>query len=908
MRVGWERKVGAGAIFCVLLCALAFPDTGAGGLAMLLMVLAMGAGGVFLRDRLCAHPLYARIAHPTLWSVLGYGTLLVLSYKIFSVPWVETSTLVVHDWGPHHAIVQELIEGLRRGQSLHYQVDVSTGESLFELYPSVVYLFAAKAAFFFDLTDNIPLLLVRLAILTHVFTVLGAVAIARRVAPWPFAFGAGLLVLLELGTGTSGGSSGVFLWGIWHHAVAQALWLFAIAAVLDALQRPRLSASLRIWIFATLGIVAHPTGIVMAALLGVALLLAAVLARDCPARRALACVFHVALAVMLGAIVWAPLGERMLLYAVHYGTDIYPTRNYLEELLRHAWPITDFAPAIYMGYLGILAAILSRRVQPFVIGSLALILLLGVSDQLYLLLDVAGPNSRMARFSSGRMLSMAKVPVFVCLAYLGGLLFRVLAARVRGSHRYVAAALFSMLAFVILRGALPFADLRIEQLRESTRSEVKDIEGFRELIRWARDTHATSDPTKMARLLYEGKSNPIYHLHALSGMPTASLKATSNIMLRERLVRTTPANLRRFNVRYVVSHSKAPTLGDPASEKRFGSYVLRERKEWDGQLARIDKGSGQVSVTRIDNDNVEIELSGTDEPALVALGLGYYPRWQVRDEQGTVHRVYASPIAKGEDLHVLSAWLAPGKHIFSPDRRLPSDGAGRSLTWLGALLVILITAVFAHWRIRLRVLKVCAHLRGQLLQRKRHVQIVGLAGFAFLMLVVGAKKHFAPKSVLRVGNALRSTAKVEAKEVDGKWQECDYSALRGAYRCGDLLQVADGDQKIINDQPPSWPYPTPVIDLWSDRIDREPVEFRITLERRLGGEFWAATTGGSLLMQIDERMAVPVGGKKKYKLDDKEHKFVLTGTLRGKRLSFTFLDTDTLDEKRDYPMAPAEPP
>ncbi len=71
-------------------------------------------------------------------------------------------------------------------------------------------------------------------------------------------------------------------------------------------------------------------------------------------------------------------------------------------------------------------------------------------------------------------------------------------------------------------------------------------------------------------------------------------------------------------------------------------------------------------MTRLDDEAVEIEVVA-EGPVLVALGTGYYPRWRARHASGVEERVYALPSRPGSSLHVVSAWVAPGRTTFTVD-------------------------------------------------------------------------------------------------------------------------------------------------------------------------------------------------------------------------------------------------
>ncbi len=146
--------------------------------------------------------------------------------------------------------------------------------------------------------------------------------------------------------------------------MALCFWIFALGFLVDGLRHPRLGRSVAVWILGALGVAAHPIGLVAAAATAVALLAVAALASDVPPRRALVTVFHVLVAVALAAVVWQPLAERLLHYGVHYGTTPVATSEMFRTLTQHSLPEATLQGAVYLGYLGLLAGVFSRRAAP----------------------------------------------------------------------------------------------------------------------------------------------------------------------------------------------------------------------------------------------------------------------------------------------------------------------------------------------------------------------------------------------------------------------------------------------------------------------------------------------------------------------------------------------------------------
>src|SRR6185436_6930077 len=115
-------------------------------------------------------------------------------------------------------------------------------------------------------------------------------------------------------------------------------------------------------------------------------------------------------------------------------------------------------------------------------------------------------------------------------------------------------------------------------------------------------------------------------------------------------------------------------------------------------------------------------LRGTSAPALVALGTGYYPRWRAEHETRGVLPVYAQPSFDGATLHVVAAWLPPGRTLFRADGPLPSDGRGR---WISALVALAALVSAVIWlrlpRARSRFLRLLARAGRALRRRSREL-------------------------------------------------------------------------------------------------------------------------------------------------------------------------------------------
>ena len=423
-----------------------------------------------------------------------------------------------------------------------------------------------------------------------------------------------------------------------------------------------------------------------------------------------------------------------------------------------------------------------------------------------------------------------------------------------------------------------------------------DPAGRAALTAWAAQRAAELRPDAWARAVFETDTHEHFHLTAETGLPSFHLSAQPDLLLRERIEDLGPASLRRFNVRWAIATDRSPALGDPATEQRFGSYHVRELGTWDGRFARVERGAGEVRVTRLDAGAVEIEVTAA-APVLVALGTGYYPRWRARHASGAAQRVVAVPTVPGGKLHVVGAWVAPGRTTFTCDGPLPSDGDG-ALISLAALALALAGAIaWSRRRVRARILRRLA--------RRARARARAVAGIAvklgvpvalLALLVRGCADARGPARALRVGSGLRAAATVEARPAgEVEWRACGYERLAGGFRCRGLVTVHDAMASTLNDAPPSWAFSTPAI---AATALRPGVELRVRLDARLDGRYWMAASDGEVTLAVE--------GERVRAID----RAILTYEDRGPRVvairailpagpwSFTFVHENTLIPNR----------
>jgi hypothetical protein len=196
---------------------------------------------------------------------------------------------------------------------------------------------------------------------------------------------------------------------------------------------------------------------------------------------------------------------------------------------------------------------------------------------------------------------------------------------------------------------------------------------------------------------------------------------------------------------------------------------------------------------------------------------------------------------------VVSAWVAPGKTTFTVDGPLPSDGHGRWLSILAALLAVGGIVAWSLRRFRVRILRRVALARRKFPSASK-VAAIGVPLVLAAMLVRGCLSG-GPVPALELGHGLRGTADVAARANGGDWQTCDYHRVQGTYICDGLVVAYDGMSALLNDATPSWAFNTPGI---LASADIPGVEIRLRFHEHLAGTYWYASSGDGTLSVSDE--------------------------------------------------------
>jgi hypothetical protein len=841
-RPGVQLLIGAAVI------AVAFPASAAGSIAMAILA---GGFGVGVARGWRFAPELVRAPSPGGAALFACALVAVVGVVAFWEVMTTSPDWQQGDWGPQHAALAGVMHAL---PGLHVPVWnhlVQTGDAPLELYPAAAYLATGHVAVALGLEQDLPLAFMIVAVVVHLGLAVLTTAIAARIAPWPLAVVVGIASVVDSGAISHGGTVGLFHWALFHSAFAHVFSTIAALGILHALRKPSLGASIAIWIGTAIGTASHPAALIMAAACALALVLVAIVAEDIPPRRALAALFHVALGCALGAIVWMPAAARMLEYGQHFSNELRSGTKLLVDVLSWASPITSYSLLVYTGYVGVLVGLWSRRGEVMFVAALTLIMLLGMWDAPYLAFGLA-PSETIARLGATRLMLLSRPFTFAIAAYGLAIVFRAARDAWRGAsprQQMVSAALIGVIACVTIRIAPQLWRGEVQRATDEARQFAPDKGGRLQLESWAMQQVKTITPDHWARALFEQDTHEHLHLTAETGLPTLHLTHLPDMLLRERIEDASPESLRRFDVRWVVAYDKSPSLGEPATEQTFGDYHVRELAAWDGRFARVEKGSGDVTVTRLDDQEVDVVVTAK-APVLVALGTGYYPRWRATHASGADEPVFALPSIDGGVLHVVSAWLAPGTTVFTCDGPLPSDGMGRVPAFGALAICLLIIVAWSHRRTRGAVLRQLAAIRAHARSRLPWAAPIGIPLVLGVLWLRGCHDTNEAVRALRVGSGVRATATVEARVGTGAWEDCGYDRVVGEYRCDGIATVSDVMGQLMTDAYPSWNYTTPAIAMSADVDD---VQVRVTIPARMAGRYWAATGGakGTLALAAD---------------------------------------------------------
>ncbi len=850
-RLLWLMPVVVG-----LLLALSLPSQGAGSIGAVVCFAAAGIAVGRFGPHISWPPVSARW-----WAFIGGVLLVALGASVFRVELTESPAWRVGDWAIQRAVLAKLMPHVPGFGFPTWMHEVSTGDAPLETYPALAYVVTAHFAWLADLRADLPRAMMIVAVAVHVGLAVQTMRITVRVAPLPAAVLVGVVALLDVGDLSGGGVSSLFRWGLFHHAFAQVLVLWAAVAVLDALRTPSQATAVRIWAAVAIATAAHPSALLQAGLMIVGLGAVALLARDVPPRRAVFAMLHVAVGITLGALVWMPMGQRLLAYGQHFSTAFRSANQIFQSLLAGPVPSSSFAAVMMLGVLGLVLAFWSRRSAPVFVATVGLLAIVLLSDRVYNAFELA-PSPTTVRLGIERFSSMARPFVLVAAGYALAICWSATRRHWRGALGWrvvVAHAVVGVLVLGVGRLVLVTIGDKAGRAADEARVLAPDASSREELITWARTEMAKIPAGKMARVLVDADDQHYeFNLVADAGMPVVHLGAIPNLLLRNRINDSSDASLQRFNIRWVIARGKAPSAGDPATERAVGRYRIRDVAGWDGDMARVTEqaaaAGARVRTLAVHDNGVDVDVTAETPtaPVLVILGTGYYPRWQVVDSSGRRTKTIEVPAVIGGRAGVVAAWLPPGIAHFTVDGPLRSDRAGWPFAGV-SLLGIIAGLVVWRSRWRWRLLYKYVRVRNAVATRPAVLHAVGAATLTLLLVGIGMRDCVRAEPALLVGTGVRASATVTARVGDGPWQTCGYRPTLGQYECLDVVTVDDGVTALLYDDAASWRYPTPGVRVMAQQYG---ITVRVEMQRRIHGRYWGAATNNRGSIRVGEQAFV----------------------------------------------------
>jgi len=904
-----------GAVVLVALSATLPGASAAVALTRFVLVLAGGALGAWVWPQL-PDPLrrsvdvLGRIAAPLIVARFGFD--------LYELPLLtEKRGAALDDWAPHHVQVSVVAEAMREGRTPRWTHLLFAGEPLGDLYPAFGTYVAAWVTNAYRLTDAVPRALALVGAGGVVAIAVAVTTLSLRIVRWPFALVAGLVTLFDGGNSVSSGSGAVFVLALYQHALGQAFSLFAVAAAIASVQRPHVVRSVWVWALAALAMIAHPLSLLSLLPFLCGFLVAPLVVTDARLPRAWRGARDLLIGMFLAAPVWMPLLENVLRYGLHYGSSPAAPSDLASALVSARFGVSNFAAIVAAGLFGIVAALWSRRVAAVVVAVGALVALLLASDIPFLLMGL-GPSPSVARFAAERMQGVLRLSLIALAPYLVDQALvqgaRLRRARPRGEARARIAlgAVGAGLGLIVLQLAYPYAQERVRLQRDENELDLPDPQDFRALAAWLGPQR---DPSRgVQRIYFEETHAYPFHLAALTGMPVIRTGYAAGTMLRERIDVKLPALLRRYDVAWVVRRDGTPSYGDPASERRFGPYRVRAVADHDGRVARIARGRGRVRATHFEGDRVVLELSETNEPALVELGIAYYPRWRAQ-QNGRDVPVYAALAEPGHAPRVLALWLRPGRTTLTPDGPLPTDHRGDAPAALAGFVALLVLGLGVWRRGAQRLRRHVAGI-GRALRPHRFPIIAGalivaaLAASAATLLA-----HDVEVRALIPTRVLAAAARVRFLPDEGPPRDCPFRWQMGYFDCGiEYGRVGAGHLSSINDLPASWPFVVPSIRIFPGS---KLGVVEIAMRRRVSGS-WLAASWGAVVdtrLSIDGETPVTLGlDEHALEFGDvaKTRWFVITTRIVDVRrvggVSAVARRALDVDREHDVPWAPDTPP
>ena len=475
---------------------------------------------------------------------------------------------------------------------------------------------------------------------------------------------AALLWVLDPGAWEQGGWTYHLTWGVWGQSLGTALGLLALSRWLDHLRHGRPKDLAMAGLLGGLTVLSHPIHLIVGAgAVGVILLL-----RVGEASRRLQAP---ALALAVAGGWWIPMVGRSDWMRRISGEGVAPVD--LVHNLALGVPFEGGSAGV--GLLFLVGAVVALR---SVAGRVVVAAFVGLALLWTRLpIDLLQLDRLSAAFDA-ILYERFSIPAKVAFFLLAGEGARALLARLDDwGHPDLGRAAGALLA----AGALSWGSVALLAQGErvpadwaalSTPQNATWWDDYQQYLRWSREAKRNS--RDFYRIAYDiGRHNHRMMAATLyNNTPILKIGYPPAMIFRNIPEVMEPGLFPAASVRYVVADRDVQSTRYKLIE-RFGVIRVYEDQEFQSRLVTVS-GPGRARVVRLDDERVDVQVSGSDPRSDVILHLAAYPRWRafIGDHELPIASV---PLWNGGSVLGMSVPAQNGVIVFTYGRQ--------ALDWIG---------------------------------------------------------------------------------------------------------------------------------------------------------------------------------------------------------------------------------
>ena len=603
-----------------------------------------------------------------------------------------------------------------------------------------------------------------------------------------------------------GGTHGAVFWGLMHSQLSLTLALLAMRLTCDLLDRisgPRLVGCVLLTALAAL---AHPIGVFVMAVWLVSLALAAAF-RATEARPALWTIGALAVGLALSAFMVLPavrgLGQHGF-SAAFSGLD-YRTAG--TTLVRGDQPSSTFGFAIGLGLIAVAAAATGRQV--FLLGSAIASLLLFA----YMLTPLAVQTRLLDYLPSlvdgqpRRNAALVKLTALPAMAWLLALAFAHLgrAGSLRPRAVLGRGVVLALLLLGPVRALWVGADEQAHGINRAFDRPAEAVFGTRvagdevAVFNWlAAERKKDPSPTlwRVAVAWPRRWRHTLWGTGMRTGVPVVDFGWVSGNFLAYRAREFTPAGMRDWSVRYILTEDPATPLPDAKQVFQSGGIWVWQVASYDG-LSVIAPPGVQIQGLRYEPDGIRFVVANAPPAgANVHIRTAWFPAWRARQGGKSVPLWAELPRPEAKPRQdQLALKVSNGEVVLTCDGPMPGGRFGALVSLLALAALVVAGTGRGRARIEAALRAARGRVRSALQPVRGRIQDLPVRGrWALWVLPVLLLAAAGVAARLRGTSRLRPSpwelSGLTASATLGLVTEkCERSYYLGRSRCGDLAEL-----------------------------------------------------------------------------------------------------------------------